>query len=526
MSRISPEQVCQILQPRLPGLHLLLQRLPLRCLCLQPGKQLFYQVYQIGRPQTLSIVTDLTPGQVEIPGGLGHDQIQIQPLDKHLLPGSRCQLILCLLQKLPLHIGNDPSLSSMFWNISIIDPCKKQHLYLFQTASLHISHNHLIHTLGNRSYLDLSKSCIQNIRKLPVLHDFLSQKLIHLIQQIHHQTIDLCILPGSYMIPFLLKLFPVDFQFFLQMAGFHKGIELSYSLPHGLLLFSHQRTQLLQKLFSDFIQTYQILFGYPAHGSKFFLPFGLPVDPAGQYIIFHTVNLFPCKSGKTASQIMKDRSIGKSTPDQFQCTAYMLDKGIHQDPSGTVYVHRYPIFFCLCLHMSRIGFHISYDHCHIPVTISLRPDQLPHADADLTDLFPWRRSLDQMQGIPLFFTGCDRITEEMFFQMLQLSAFCKPWQPLCSFRPAEHIRSHGDPILICQAAQIGHCFFTQVKQLLFPVRKIGILFPAVHHYCDDHLICQFHQTLDQPVLHGGKSRKAIQGDHTVFDQCRLRKHPA
>ncbi len=127
---IIPQHIRQ--QPHtVPAAHnLLFQRVLFRRPDLQRRKELLHQIHQIGRPQTFSVISHLGIGQIQPPGGFRHIQIQIQPLNIHLLPGRRRKLQRRFPQKFPVDIRNDPAICGPLRNIAVIHSQEKEHLHL------------------------------------------------------------------------------------------------------------------------------------------------------------------------------------------------------------------------------------------------------------------------------------------------------------------------------------------------------------------------------------------------------------
>ena len=69
--------------------------------------------------------------------------------------------------------------------------------------------------------------------------------------------------------------------------------------------------------------------------------------------------------------------------------------------------------------------------------------------------------------------------------------------------------------LRCQLFQIRHRLLAQMEQLLFTIHFIRILSHSNGHG-NDGLCAHAHQFLDQPVLYGSKSRKAVKHHYTAL----------
>ncbi len=218
------QTLCQVIHTFPRCHHHIKHRPVLRMLCHKIRKQLLHDLHQISRPNGLALPVYLGIRYIKIAGRLRHIQVQIQSLNKHLLPGRGRQLHIRLSQKLPVHVGNNAALRRTLWNIAIIYPQEKQCLYLLKSGSLHIADHHTVHILGNGAHLNLPKSGLQNVCKLLQRNGLRSQKLINLIQQIHHQPINLGILPGSGQLPLLREHFFQAHQLLLHLIGHQKII--------------------------------------------------------------------------------------------------------------------------------------------------------------------------------------------------------------------------------------------------------------------------------------------------------------
>ena len=129
---------------------------------------------------------------------------------------------------------------------------------------------------------------------------------------------------------------------------------------------------------------------------------------------------------------------------------------------------------CFPLKVIPVGLQISRDHRNIPVAVSLLQHQLLNSDTDLLyflcriDCF---RDLNLM-FLPLFLPDYRRIAEQILLQMCQHFTVSKTRKRRISDKD---ILFSSYICLPCQTAQILHCLFAQIKQLLLASHPKGIL---------------------------------------------------
>ena len=444
-------------------------------------------------------------------GGLRHVHIKIKPLHVHLLSGCGRKLQPASLEELPVHIGKQPSAFCRFGDIAVVRPDEKQSLHSGQSGPFHVSGHHPVHVPWHGAHLDLRKPGLQDPVKFLHLHGFVSQKLHHLIQKIHHQPVDLGIFHGAHLVLRLMKPVLIFLQLPLHPVFLNKGIQRAHQLlcPGGPL---HQRGKLFQQPLSEAVQPLQLIHRVllrhflRSYGKNIAPLFSAP-DSRRQRVIFQLVHFLSGKIRQPAPQIVEHRLIAEILRDDLQGAFDVFQKRIQHDPPGPVQIQRNVVEGGEGFQIVCIGGQIPRDHRHVPVTVSGAPQVLPDGDTDLPHLLSLAGRLKERDGFcrirPRI--GTQRIAKQMLLQpgerRVILQSGHRPFSEN-HVPPPLHARLRGD---FCQSC---HRFFTQMEQLFLSARILKAL-PSVRRNGHDDLLRPLHQRPQHPLLHRREIHEAV-----------------
>ena len=286
---------------------------------------MFNGMYQICRSCSFSFTGSLTVGKAEKFRRLGQVQIKIKPLHVHQLFWTWCQLHSLLFQKFPVCFCKHSTGICFLGNDSFIYSYKEQCPDIFQPGSLHISYQYLVNTWRDQRHFCLSHSCFQDLTELFWRCCLFSQNLCCLIQQIHYNTINLCIFFFHGLVAILLKYCFLDFQFFLDLTFYDKCIKPLTVFQNSSFFTGKTVSQnfcFLYKFLPDLIK---LLYGFRLHTSvntnPFFFPSVYTPDSQCDHIIFQKVCFLSGNVGHTTAEIPEYAFIAES-----------LDSHLHGSP--------------------------------------------------------------------------------------------------------------------------------------------------------------------------------------------------
>ena len=144
-------------------------------------------------------------------GRLGKKHIQIHPLGICLHSCSGCKLYFfftksaAFCQELPLHVGNNTASRSLGRYDTVINPHKKQRLYIPEPASFYITYLDIIIRRRDYSGPYFSKTSIQKLSVFFYGNSLSRQKTHDLVKECTYLFIYLPEFNGSYLIAALIK---------------------------------------------------------------------------------------------------------------------------------------------------------------------------------------------------------------------------------------------------------------------------------------------------------------------------------
>ena len=171
--------------------------------------------------------------------------------------------------------------------------------------------------------------------------------------------------------------------------------------------------------------------------------------------------------------------------------------------------------------MGGIGLQAAGDHRDIPVLQPRLTDQGKDGQPSLMNFLLGRIRLKKPDLILASLKGAGTHSEQIPLKLPQRRI---PSKTILFPRKHSHVLPPFHPCLLRQSTQVMHRLFTQVEQLLLPVRFVGI-FSLPQGQRDNHLSRQPHQFLDHPVLYGRKTREAVKHNNAARNQSGLLPRP-
>ena len=327
------------------------------------------------------------------------------------------------MQKLSLHLREDASPALIPWDAPLIDPGEEQDFHVFQTASLHISHQYLIGSRGDQPHLHLRQSRVQQFGIFFQRDPAVSQQHDQLVKQIHDHPVDLRVLPGSGRVALSVKPLFLFLQLFLNIQTHQTVIERFGHAAHipvlpGQLFF--QSLQPAGKAGPDLVQRFQISLFHMFQGAlPFPSPAGQSADASGDHIILQPVRLFAVRPRHPAPQQAEHGFIGKILLDSQEQGAQKFHKGIFQYVPLPVHESRDSQPGKALFQQRHVAFLVSRYHGDVPVAESLVPHQAQDLSSDLLGLRSGIPGGKKTHFLRLFLPDRSFMAEYMLFHKMK-----------------------------------------------------------------------------------------------------------